>query len=226
MNKIKVIDNWLETAQLICAKTNGKTKYDFNKFKVPLKFTSKIYRDDLMLQEAEHDQQKLKILISKLNHNCNPTSQTKIKEKDDTLKSAKKLFLIKEEIINAFKKGIFPYVDGFQIENQEEKQEEKREEETISGANKFNEWVNKQETNINTELFKKYFKIQKLSDMLKYLYQTNDKEKKNKLVNVINSGLKDLNKEIKKMSEKEKEIDDPELIVEIVEEILKFNEQN
>ena len=62
--------------------------------------------------------------------------------------------------------------------------------------------------------------------MLKYLYQTNDKEKKNKLVNVINSGLKDLNKEIKKMSEKEKEIDDPELIVEIVEEILKFNEQN
>ena len=28
------------------------------------------------------------------------------------------------------------------------------------------------------------------------------------------------------MSEKEKEIEDPELIVEIVEEILKFNEQN
>ena len=62
--------------------------------------------------------------------------------------------------------------------------------------------------------------------MLKYLYQTNDKEKKHKLVNVINSGLKDLNEEIKKMSEKEKEIEDPELIVEIVEEILKFNEQN
>ena len=62
--------------------------------------------------------------------------------------------------------------------------------------------------------------------MLKYLYQTNDKEKKHKLVNVINSGLKDLNEEIKKMSEKEKEIEDPELIVESVEEILKFNEQN
>ena len=43
MNKIKVIDDWLETAQLICTKTDGKTKYDFNKFTFPLKFTSKIY---------------------------------------------------------------------------------------------------------------------------------------------------------------------------------------
>ena len=61
--------------------------------------------------------------------------------------------------------------------------------------------------------------------MLKNLYQINDKEKKNELVNVINSGLKDLKEEIKKMSEEEKEIEDPESIVEIVEEILKFNKQ-
>ena len=38
--------------------------------------------------------------------------------------------------------------------------------------------------------------------MLKNLYQINDKEI-NKLVNVINSGLKDLKEEIKKMSEEE-----------------------
>ena len=59
-----------------------------------------------------------------------------------------------------------------------------------------------------------------------YLKKTNDKEKNNKLVNVINSGLKDLKEEIKKMSEAEIEIEDPELIVKIVEEILKFNEQS
>ena len=62
--------------------------------------------------------------------------------------------------------------------------------------------------------------------MLKDLYKINDKEQNNKLVNVINSGLKDLKEEIKKMPEAEKEIEDPELIVEIVEEILQFNEQN
>ena len=113
-----------------------------------------------------------------------------------------------------------------QKKKNKKKNKKKTQKETITDANKFNEWINKQETDINTKLFKKYFKIQKPSDMLKYLYQTNDKEKKHKLVNVINSGLKDLNEEIKKMSEKEKEIEDPELIVESVEEIIKFNEQN
>ena len=62
--------------------------------------------------------------------------------------------------------------------------------------------------------------------MLKDLYKINDKKKNKLLVSVINNGLKDLKREITKMSEKEKEIKDPELRVEIVEEILKFNEQN
>ena len=90
----------------------------------------------------------------------------------------------------------------------------------------LNKRIIDEEIDLNEELFNKYFKIQRPSDMLMYLNKTNDKEKNNELVNVINSGLKDLKEEIKKMSEKEKEIEDPELIVEIVEEILKFNEQN
>ena len=49
-------------------------------------------------------------------------------------------------------------------------------------------------------------------------------EKNNKLVNLINSGLKDSKEEIKKMPEVENE--DPELIVKIVEKIIKFNKQN
>ena len=47
-----------------------------------------------------------------------------------------------------------------------------------------------------------------------------------KLINLINSGLKDLKEEIKKMSEAEIENEDPKSIVNIVEKILKFNEQN
>ena len=58
--------------------------------------------------------------------------------------------------------------------------------------NKFNEWCNKEETIINKELFKKHFNFQRPSDILKYLYQTNDKEKNHELVNIINSGLEDL----------------------------------
>ena len=95
-----------------------KTKYDFNKFTFPLKFTLKIYRSDLTLQEAKDDKQKLEILINKLNNNYNPKNKTKIKEKDNTLKSAKKLFTIRKKIINAFSEGIFPYIDGFQVEKE------------------------------------------------------------------------------------------------------------
>ena len=61
--------------------------------------------------------------------------------------------------------------------------------------------------------------------MLKNLYQINDKEKKNKLVNVINSGLKDLKEEIKEMSEEEINTEKPDKIVEIVEDILRFIKQ-
>ena len=90
----------------------------------------------------------------------------------------------------------------------------------------LNKRIIDEEIDLNEELFNKYFKIRRPSDMLMYLNKTNDKEKNNELVNVINSGLKDLKEEIKKMSEKEKEIKDPESIVEIVEDILKFNKQN
>ena len=62
--------------------------------------------------------------------------------------------------------------------------------------------------------------------MFMLLNKTNDKEKNNELVKVIISGLKDLKEEIKKMSEAEIEIENPKLIVNIVEKILKFNEQN
>ena len=58
------------------------------------------------------------------------------------------------------------------------------------------------------------------------LKKTNDTEKNNKLINLINSRLKDLKEEIKKMSQAEIENEDPESIVEIVEKILKFNKQN
>ena len=77
-----------------------------------------------------------------------------------------------------------------------------------------------EETDINKELFNKYVKVQKPSDMIILLNKTNDTEKKNKLVSLINRGLKDLKEEIKKMSEAEIENEDPESIVKIVERFL------
>ena len=89
-----------------------KQKYNFSNFTFPSKFASKIYNKDFTLQEAKDNQQELKILINKLNNNYNPKINIKRKEKKDTLKSANKLFIMREEIIKAFKNGIFPYIDN------------------------------------------------------------------------------------------------------------------
>ena len=88
--------------------------------------------------------------------------------------------------------------DYYQYESEEEKEKEEKQQiskkpdkkeppkKTIKNdVSKFNKWVNKKETDINYELIKKYFKFQKLSDMLKVIYTTKDKKKSNKLVNMI-----------------------------------------
>ena len=46
-----------------------------------------------MLQEAKDDQQELEILINKLNNDYSPRNETKINERNDVLKFAKKFFL-------------------------------------------------------------------------------------------------------------------------------------
>ena len=56
---------------------------------------------------------------------------------------------------------------------------------------KRNDLINKKETDINSELFWKYFNFQRPSKMLKAVYTTNDKKKKNDLTNLIKSGLSD-----------------------------------
>ena len=91
MENIKQIDDWLDSAQLIRTEADGKTKYNFKNFTFPLKFTSKIYRRDVTLQEAKDDQQELKILINKLNKRLQSKKSNKNKRKRRCLKVCKKI---------------------------------------------------------------------------------------------------------------------------------------
>ena len=67
---------------------------------------------------------KLQILINKLNNDYSPKKkkQIKINENNDTLKSAKSIFFIKEEHLRAFKRVIFPYIDGFKVQKESDKE--------------------------------------------------------------------------------------------------------
>ena len=66
VSKIKKTDAELDTAELVCTKTDGKTKYDFNLFASPLKFARKIHNYEITLNEAMDDQEKLENLIIRL----------------------------------------------------------------------------------------------------------------------------------------------------------------
>ena len=56
--KFRKIDRTLDKAELVCTKTDG-TKYDFNRFALPLKFIEKIHNYEITLDEAIEDQIEL-----------------------------------------------------------------------------------------------------------------------------------------------------------------------
>ena len=90
---------------------------------------SNIYRNKKLLKDAGNEQNEIKILLNKL-RKYNPTKLKKINAKEETLSVAEKLLNNRQEVIDAFKIGIFPYKDGFQIkeESKEESEEELEEE--------------------------------------------------------------------------------------------------
>ena len=96
---------------------------------------------------------------------------------------------------------------------------------TKTDLDELNEQIIKEETEIKEELFKNYFSFQKPTEMLETLYSVNDKKNNHMLVKIIKSGLIDLKNEIKKMSEDEIKIEKPYEIVDLVEEILEFNDK-
>ena len=106
--------------------------------------------------------------------------------------------------------------------------EKKSEEEIKDDYRKFIEYIKTESKVINYDFFKDYSNFVVPSALAKELYGIKNKNKNNKLVNVIKSGLSDLKDKIKEMSEdeKKKKIEQTANILKIVEEILEFNKQN
>ena len=129
---------------------------------------------------------------------------------------------MREKILLVFlKKKRFSY-KGNVFKTKEEKSEEESEER----VKKIIEYIENKSKYINYDLFKDYFKFVVPSALVKKLYEIKKKKKKNKLVNLIKSGLSDLKDRIEEMSEDEKKIEQPPKILKIVEEIVEFNEGN
>ena len=109
LSEFKKIDKTSENADLVCTKTDNKTKYDFNCFSLPLKFIEKIHNYEITLHEAINDQKDLNILINKLNNDYEPRNTKKIDEKKRVLNSARKVQNARKDIIDLFEKGIYSF---------------------------------------------------------------------------------------------------------------------
>ena len=105
---------------------------------------------------------------------------------------------MRENIIDFFKKGIFPFKGNVFKTKEEIKEKSKELKQYIN--NTFNFIEGKSEV-INNDLFAKYFNFSKPIDLAKKLHETKDAKENSELVEEIKNRWSNLKDEIKKMSE-------------------------
>ena len=160
MPKYKKIDRILDKAELVSTKTDG-TKYDFNRFVLPLKFIEKIHDYEITLDEEIEEQEELRELINKLNDYAPRNS--KKKKKNRVLESAIKLSNARDDIIDLFREKIFPYKDSAfrtKEEELEEESEKNKLEKIKDNYKKFFKYIENESKDISYELFKKHFQFE------------------------------------------------------------------
>ena len=118
-----------------------------------------------------------------------------MEKKERDLESARKLLDVRKHIIDLFEKGTFPYKGNvFKTKEKEELEEESEELE----ENKFFKYIENESKSINYDLFKTHFSDIAPNVLAKKIFETKNKKANDDLVNVIKSGLHDLEDEIKK----------------------------
>ena len=107
------------------------------------------------------------------------------------------MFDARDDIIDLFEKGTFPYkgnVFKTKEEESEEESEENKLEKIEDGYKKFIEYIENESKGINYDLFKDYFDLVVPSALAKKLFETKDKKKNSEFVEEIKnrwSNLKD-----------------------------------
>ena len=92
-------------------------------------------------------------------------------------------------------------------------------------VNEFNKLIVERDKSKNKDLIKKHFWLQSLIDIQKQLYEIKNAEENKKLVQLIESRLNDLEEKSKNVL-KWKRSEQSDEMVEVVEKILEFNNQN
>ena len=101
-NKI-IQDN--KNKSFVCTHSD-EAQYDFNQYRDINQFGRDIYSGELSIKDAENEQYEMQILINRLN-GYGATNTRKIESRKKVLENARRPHTIRNEIIEAFKDGIF-----------------------------------------------------------------------------------------------------------------------
>ena len=163
-------------------------------------------------------------------------TNSELSEKDKNIfQEAKKLFNLRVKIYKKMffertnlrpKETIAEIVKFKKQRAEKEKEINNTRDENYFDYKKFATLINFKSKSKNNELVREHLSVQGLGGFLEQFQDLKSNPPKNKVrVDLINSGLKDLKKGIKIMSEQEKETEDPDEMVKLVEMILEFNRE-
>ena len=218
IKEIKTIQKNVDYRKL---KINGGNmkEYDFSDYKTFKELFRDVYYRHVTIDEAESKQDEFNAVLYVLK-NYSPKHAKCAILKSNLVDNASKFYEGRKKIIEGFKNGVFSFY--YDKDNKERMKFEEEEE-----KHKLMKMVEIEDDNRETNHFvSKYFFVPKLKHLLEYFNQNkNDPKKNNQLVNIIKSGLKDLNNEINEISEEERENEKVDKIIEIVERILAYIKQ-
>ena len=160
--------------------------YDFSDYKTFKELFRDLYYRTITIHEAKSKQEEFNVVLHLLKRHI-PKHDKYVTLKNNLVDNASNFYKRREKIIEGFKNKVFPlYYDKNhkeQMKYEKEKEQHEKQKPTKDDLIVLSKHIINEEANINEEVFKKYFNVQKLSDMLMYLNKTNDKEKNNELVN-------------------------------------------
>ena len=146
IEKITVMQKDVDYRKLTLRGDN-KVTYDFSDYKTFNELFRDLYYKNMTINDAEMKQNKFNTMRVALN-NYSTKDKKYIKAKNSLINNAKNFYEGRKKIIEGFKEGIFPIKPDDEFEQQTSKKT------TKAGANAFNEWINKEETDIDKKLFK------------------------------------------------------------------------
>ena len=240
-NEIKKQNKKIEYTKLVCIISGKQHHYNSTIFSGLWSFAENIYNSNLSLKAAKIRQRNMEDMIRKLQY-CRPSGEKCKTEKTSTFLNAKEFYKGKTWFLLHLEMFPLPKLylsesDGKEdeIDSSEflpkwsatllpsfQRKEKTKTEEPKNTAGEFNRVIVKKEKKIDRRLFQKYFILKTSNQLSKALYHVDYKKENNVLVNTIRVHwvIK-----LEQWRETEKKSEEPDKIVDIVENIIEFNKQ-